>query len=96
MAVVSFVTAIGAVTYMVKHNATVRAALVDDGEGTFKQPFRLTGYHANAAENTDFTYAADMAVHAVVHIQSTVNERLLRSEERRVGKECRSRWSPYH
>ena len=23
-------------------------------------------------------------------------ERLNRSEERRVGKECRSRWSPYH
>ena len=23
-------------------------------------------------------------------------EKLLRSEERRVGKECRSRWSPYH
>ena len=23
-------------------------------------------------------------------------ERLDRSEERRVGKECRSRWSPYH
>ena len=23
-------------------------------------------------------------------------ERNLRSEERRVGKECRSRWSPYH
>src|SRR2546425_12419752 len=23
-------------------------------------------------------------------------ERALRSEERRVGKECRSRWSPYH
>ena len=22
--------------------------------------------------------------------------RLERSEERRVGKECRSRWSPYH
>src|SRR2546427_7352237 len=25
-----------------------------------------------------------------------VVERLVRSEERRVGKECRSRWSPYH
>ena len=25
-----------------------------------------------------------------------VFSRLLRSEERRVGKECRSRWSPYH
>ena len=23
-------------------------------------------------------------------------ERTTRSEERRVGKECRSRWSPYH
>ena len=23
-------------------------------------------------------------------------DQLLRSEERRVGKECRSRWSPYH
>ena len=24
------------------------------------------------------------------------NQETLRSEERRVGKECRSRWSPYH
>ena len=24
------------------------------------------------------------------------NRLVLRSEERRVGKECRSRWSPYH
>src|SRR5579872_6524219 len=28
------------------------------------------------------------------HAQASV--RLQRSEERRVGKECRSRWSPYH
>ena len=27
---------------------------------------------------------------------SELNEEMLRSEERRVGKECRSRWSPYH
>jgi len=26
----------------------------------------------------------------------TVPAQLMRSEERRVGKECRSRWSPYH
>ena len=26
----------------------------------------------------------------------TKNGREVRSEERRVGKECRSRWSPYH
>ena len=27
---------------------------------------------------------------------SQLAEKFLRSEERRVGKECRSRWSPYH
>src|SRR5256885_15211949 len=27
---------------------------------------------------------------------NTVVAQYLRSEERRVGKECRSRWSPYH
>src|SRR2546429_10009608 len=27
---------------------------------------------------------------------SPIGERNTRSEERRVGKECRSRWSPYH
>ena len=31
----------------------------------------------------------------VESIAHAVN-RVLRSEERRVGKECRSRWSPYH
>ena len=28
--------------------------------------------------------------------QGTQEETFDRSEERRVGKECRSRWSPYH
>ena len=27
---------------------------------------------------------------------SVISIRVPRSEERRVGKECRSRWSPYH
>ena len=27
---------------------------------------------------------------------NTEIQRIIRSEERRVGKECRSRWSPYH
>ena len=29
-------------------------------------------------------------------LEQPLLERLIRSEERRVGKECRSRWSPYH
>ena len=28
--------------------------------------------------------------------QTCKNRKYVRSEERRVGKECRSRWSPYH
>ena len=28
--------------------------------------------------------------------QPVISEQIKRSEERRVGKECRSRWSPYH
>ena len=29
-------------------------------------------------------------------ITKSMGKKVLRSEERRVGKECRSRWSPYH
>src|SRR5215510_9348419 len=36
--------------------------------------------------------SAAWAVHGLVR----VSPRASRSEERRVGKECRSRWSPYH
>ena len=36
------------------------------------------------------------AVFAVVAHRLKDTFRVLRSEERRVGKECRSRWSPYH
>ena len=31
-----------------------------------------------------------------VQLAQTPEQRQIRSEERRVGKECRSRWSPYH
>src|SRR3712207_1240921 len=37
-------------------------------------------------------HAAEVALAAVPDVEGSV----LRSEERRVGKECRSRWSPYH
>ena len=37
---------------------------------------------------------AGMAGVSVATVSHVLNHR--RSEERRVGKECRSRWSPYH
>ena len=39
------------------------------------------------------------AVIEVFSVRSPISENdivTIRSEERRVGKECRSRWSPYH
>ena len=35
-------------------------------------------------------------IHTVRALEVSVPEQAERSEERRVGKECRSRWSPYH
>ena len=29
-------------------------------------------------------------------VSPSISHEMMRSEERRVGKECRSRWSPYH
>src|SRR3712207_6969360 len=43
------------------------------------------------------THMPDRArVFAEMHRVLRPGGRLVRSEERRVGKECRSRWSPYH
>ena len=32
----------------------------------------------------------------VIDFDKSKKDKKIRSEERRVGKECRSRWSPYH
>src|SRR5258707_5033245 len=34
--------------------------------------------------------------HLTTRDQNIIGLQAMRSEERRVGKECRSRWSPYH
>ena len=35
-------------------------------------------------------------VGTINNVKMTIPRKVVRSEERRVGKECRSRWSPYH
>ena len=47
-----------------------------------------------AALLIDFFHAKSSETLSMKYILSEL--RLTRSEERRVGKECRSRWSPYH
>ena len=42
-------------------------------------------------------YAKDRGWEFQIWTENTLMEMgIMRSEERRVGKECRSRWSPYH
>ena len=48
--------------------------------------------HADADKRARARYGLDV----VTELQAMERVNLLRSEERRVGKECRSRWSPYH
>ena len=49
-------------------------------------------------KTSDFAYDLPEELIAQDPLSDRASSRLmiLRSEERRVGKECRSRWSPYH
>src|SRR2546426_8422376 len=51
--------------------------------------FKIVLRHADASEEEN-----NVGIFGGEFVRS--DEKLQRSEERRVGKECRSRWSPYH
>ena len=59
---------------------------------------RRQGRGQARAKEMDELRAKRQALRRRYKIQDVIQRRqvLLRSEERRVGKECRSRWSPYH
>ena len=66
-------------------NSAVSAFVVHLFEGTIAQMAILAALMPIVANQAGNTGQQSLAVIIV-----------LRSEERRVGKECRSRWSPYH
>ena len=45
----------------------------------------------NEQNDKNLSKVAALLIHA-----AKIDQNYSRSEERRVGKECRSRWSPYH
>ena len=60
-------------------------------------------FESKAAIHIDFKIGDDPAffveTNEVLHLLLDIerkDKQVIRSEERRVGKECRSRWSPYH
>ena len=56
---------------------------VKDTEKLVKENLKAAGVKMNTIVNLDIYYQPEEGD-------------IYRSEERRVGKECRSRWSPYH
>jgi len=67
VSLLSATVAIGTYSYLNRKNGNIFSS----GDSFDQQGYRTVGYAA-AAENTDFTYAAEQTVNAVVHIKSVV------------------------
>lgn len=70
IAAVSGGVAVGTSSYLMNRQQSM---LSENETTSFKQPVRMVNYASVAAENTDFTVAAESAVHGVVHIMATKN-----------------------
>ena len=76
-------------------NRTVRefSEFLDSVEKNFPKPISSTAYEITMKSTI-------VSALITLDTEKKMDERfwnhLRRSEERRVGKECRSRWSPYH
>ena len=63
--------------------------MIDSG----KRDHKILAVALKDPEYANFTEAAQLPAHRLAILRRFFQDR---SEERRVGKECRSRWSPYH
>src|SRR3989454_11065191 len=63
-------------------------------KGVFTNKMATDAYRG--AGRPEATYIIERAMDLVAHELNMDPVEVRRSEERRVGKECRSRWSPYH
>src|SRR3712207_9276168 len=69
----------------------------DEPEPPYERPPLSKDYLLGKADrDTSRVHPPDWYAAHDVELRTGVRAEHLRSEERRVGKECRSRWSPYH
>ena len=65
-----------------------------EGKNTLEQVIKVARYHAKVEFSQKYK---DRVSRCRAYVEKFSREgKAIRSEERRVGKECRSRWSPYH
>lgn len=71
---ISVGAAVGTSVYLTNKNLSASSVHAVDTEYGFRQqPFHYANYNTVAAENIDFTLAAESSIHAVVHIKATAN-----------------------
>lgn len=70
---VSVVAAVGTSGYLMSRHQSETSYTVDEEYGFKQQPFQQANFALVAAENIDFTEAAEKSIHAVVHIKATTN-----------------------
>jgi len=72
---VSVGAAVGTSFYLTNKNLSAGSSAysVETEYGFKQQPFHYANYNTVAAENIDFTVAAESSIHAVVHIKATTN-----------------------
>ena len=80
--------------------------LLDQLEGSGEKALITSGEIEMLTGCTDATVRRDISLlsansatssgYSIATLRTAIEDALSRSEERRVGKECRSRWSPYH
>src|SRR5688572_33450225 len=75
---------------------TARADLMADARDPITQLSRMSLEELAKVEVTSVSKAAQSLSSAAASIYVITHDEIVRSEERRVGKECRSRWWPYH
>ena len=62
-------------------------------QGEHVVTWRFDDGHGNVSTQTQKVIVRDVTAPTIMSLSASPTRR---SEERRVGKECRSRWSPYH